>query len=64
MENGDRELLIRIDERMNSLGNDIKEMKGTLVSREEFDPVKKIVYGLVAIILMGVLTTALTFILR
>ncbi len=33
---------------------DIKEIKGEYISRAEFDPVKKIVYGLVSLILVAV----------
>ncbi len=59
--NGDRELrdaVIRIDEH---LGN-IDERIGTFVTRPEFDPVKRIVYGAVALVLVGFMTTLIALV--
>ena len=39
----------------------MKEEMKTHVRREEFEPVKKIVYGAVGIILIGALSAVLTF---
>lgn len=60
------QLLHRIDERTNTLNTKVNEIKGELhdlrtvidakyVTREEFLPVRNIIYGLVGMILMGVL---------
>jgi len=50
-------LLGRIDERTKSLEKDIKEISAKLdrdyVSRDEFAPIKRIVYGMVSIILVA-----------
>ena len=42
----------------------VKEDKSGYVSREEFDPIKKIVYGLVGLILTGVIGALMTLLLR
>lgn len=69
------ELLIRIDERVEDAKEDraqIKEsisgmekvMKEGYVRKEEFEPIKKVVYGLVALILGGVGTGFMALILQ
>jgi hypothetical protein len=42
----------------------IDRMCGTYLTRIEFDPVKKVVYGLVALILVAVVGSLLAFILE
>ena len=53
----DRELLIRIDERTKITKTKVEGMEKTMregyITKEEFDPIKKIVYGLVGLILLG-----------
>jgi hypothetical protein len=65
----DRDLLIRIDERVDRLIEDIRELKTSFVTQEEhndlkkevatkvsqvdYDPVKRIVYGAVALALVS-----------
>lgn len=60
------QLLHRIDERTNVLNTKINEVKGELhdlramidnkyVSRDEFTPVKNIVYGMVSMLLAAIL---------
>lgn len=45
--------------------SDVKSMvQNRLVTREEFEPVKKVVYGLVSVILLTVAGAALTFLVR
>lgn len=52
MENN--ELLARIDERVSAMANDVTEIKTTLsmdyVTKEQFKPVRNIVYGVVSLI--------------
>jgi len=68
-------LLHRIDERMSLLveklaeiGKDMDKMQRQLaqdfVSREEFAPVKSIVYGIVTAMFIGVLTALGTLVLK
>ena len=40
------------------------KMEANYVTREEFDPVKKIVYGLVSIILVAVVGALITLVIR
>ena len=50
-------LLARIDERTKNLEKELKEISEKLdkdyVSRDEFAPIKKIVYGMVGVILLA-----------
>lgn len=44
---------------------EVKHMlKGSYIRREEFDPIKKLVYGLVSIILTGVVGALLALIIQ
>ena len=44
---------------------DIKErLEKSYVTREEFDPIKKLVYGIVGLVLTGVVGALLTLIIR
>ena len=56
---GSEELLIRIDERTKTMADELKDVKGSMVSRPEFTPVKLIAYGLVALVLTAVLTAVI-----
>lgn len=49
------EALIRIDERTRSISEEIKEVKSILVTKTEFQPVRMLVYGLVALIMTTVI---------
>jgi hypothetical protein len=52
----DRELLIRLDERTQSIADDVAEMKGnaaSFVTHTEFAPVRALVFGAVALILVA-----------
>lgn len=54
-----RELLIRIDERTKNLVGrfeDFEKSQIRFVSRDEFDPIKKVVYGMVSLVLVAVVT--------
>lgn len=53
---GSEELLIRIDERTQTMAKELSSVKTDMVSRPEFAPVKAITYGLVALVLVAVLT--------
>lgn len=52
--NARNELLVRIDERTQQLMNTITAFNNNFVRKEEFEPVKKVVYGLVAVVLVAV----------
>ena len=44
---------------------DVKErLEKSYVTREEFDPIKKLVYGIVGLVLTGVVGALLTLIIR
>lgn len=51
-------LLARLLEKMEHVEQDVRDIKGALerryVTREEFDPIKNIVYGGVAVVLIAV----------
>lgn len=53
---------------INYIKKDVAEIKDTLaknyVSREEFEPVKRIVYGLVGLILVSVMVAILALIIQ
>lgn len=57
-----------IDTKLDDATEDIKEIKQLVqqdyVTKSEFDPVKKIVYGLVALILTGVIVALISLVLR
>ena len=61
-------LLARIDERTATLSRDVEEIKRTIasnyVTRQEFQPVRAIAYGLVAIISTGVVLGLIALLLR
>jgi len=44
--------------------DDIKDLKGNYVTKDRFDPVEKVVYGLVALILLAVVGTVITLVLN
>ena len=50
----DHDLIVRIDERTAALGVTMEDVKKNYVTKEEFNPVKKLIYGLVALVLSGV----------
>ncbi len=59
-----KELLIRIDERTMGILSEMNSIKNGYVRKEEFNPVQKIVYGLVGVILISVMGGILAIILR
>lgn len=54
--------------KVDSIQEDIKDIKavlrGSYVTQDQFSPVKLIVYGLVALVLLSVIGTMLTIVLR
>ena len=59
----DRDLLIRIDERTKQLTFRFEEAKRSFVRKEDFEPVKRIVYGMVGIILAVVITALVALVI-
>lgn len=41
-----------------------KELVGSMISKDEFDPVKKVVYGMVALVLLGVATALIALVIK
>lgn len=58
------ELLIRLDERTAAIIADIAELKKSMVPMTTFKPVQAVVFGMVALIMAGVLTGLLSLLLR
>ncbi len=54
--------------KIDNLKDDIAELKEKintqLVTKDEFDPIKKVVYGLVSLILVGVIGAILALVIR
>ena len=57
---GDHDLLVRIDERTQTMSASM----GTFVTRREFLPVKSIVYGMVGLILASVIVALITLVIQ
>ena len=66
---------LALSEKLTKLGVDmdyvkdgVREIKDTIkrdyITRNEFEPIKKIVYGLVSLILMGVVTAVLALVIK
>lgn len=63
MEEKDRtELLIRLDERTNNIWNHMQNYEKNYVTKKEFWPVKSIVYGGAAVVLVGVMTAVVSIV--
>lgn len=64
----DNNLLIRIDERLKGLSLQVSEMKNNMddkfVTKSEFEPIKKLSYGLISIILIAVFGAILTLVIK
>lgn len=58
------ELLIRVDERTKLIIEEMKTLKNSYVRKEEFEPVKRLVYGLVGLILISVVGSIIALVLR
>lgn len=65
---GNQELLARVDERTQTLQQDLIALKLKLeknyVNQQEFFPVKRLVYGAIALILTGVFGGLLALVIR
>ena len=60
-------LLIRLDERTKRIAADTKELDEKFdkyVTQKEFSPVQKIVYGLIALIVVAVVSTWIAIVVR
>jgi hypothetical protein len=55
-----RDIVIRLDERTARMEADMKSLRDTVVTQPEFKPIRLIVYGLVAILLTGVVGAMLS----
>lgn len=55
-------ILARLDERLKHVQSDVAEIKATTVTREEFEPTKRVVYGMVSVTLLAVVTALLTLV--
>ena len=61
-------ILARIDERTKALIKDVADIKQTLqnkyVTQDEFQPIKKAVYGFIAVVLVLVITAFVALIIK
>lgn len=46
------------------ISEDIKEIRENMINKDQFSPVQKVVYGLVAVLLLGVIGAVLAMVLR
>ena len=60
----DRELLARIDERTLQMQKDFEAFKATIVTQDEFKPIKSIVYGVVGLIMLSVFGALIAIVVR
>ena len=60
----DHDLLIRIDEKVKIIIDEMDSMKSNYVTKEEFTPVKKLVYGQAAIVLVAVVSALASVIIK
>lgn len=58
------EILARLDERTNFLVQQILEIKNNFVTKNEFNPVRNIVYGFTGLILLSVLGALITLAIK
>jgi hypothetical protein len=68
MANGKKVSLDRLDEKVNNIKETVTKIDIRLekdyITKDEFDPIKKIVYGTVAILLTGVIVALLALVIR
>lgn len=64
MDEANGRLLSRIDERTANIEKQLKRMADEKVGREEFLPVRNLVYGLAGTLLVGVVVTLLSVIME
>ena len=61
------ELLIRIDERTGRLQAELKQLGDKIstyyVRKEEFEPIKRLIFGLVAVVLMAIVAAVLRIVI-
>lgn len=60
----DHDLLIELKTLQQVLINEVKDLKASFVTKDEFNPVKRIVYTLVGTVLIGVVSGILAFVLN
>lgn len=58
-----QELMARLDERTTAIQQELKELRGSVVTQQEFKPVRMVVYGLIGIILTSVMGGILAIVL-
>lgn len=63
-DNTDRELLIRLDERLKAIESNLLHMRTNYVTQIEFRPIRLIVYGTAGIILTGVMGAIVALVLQ
>ena len=62
--NGLKVMIARLDERVQAMQRDLGEMRDECVTKAEFRPVQKIVYGLVGTATLALLIALLSLVLR
>lgn len=59
-----KELLARIDERTNFMISEIQDIKKNYITRSEFTPIQKAVYGTVSLLLTAIIIALVALVLR
>jgi len=59
----DHDLLIQINTKLESALIEIRSFKEEYVTQKEFSPIKSIVYGMVSVILLGVISALVALVL-
>lgn len=64
MEANDHDLLVRIDERTTGMHSTLSSIPTIYVTKQEFTPVKKIVYGVVGLMCIAVIGSLLSLVIK
>ena len=59
-----KEILARIDERVSHIWDKIENLEEDFVHKHEFEPIKKAVYGVVALILTTVILAVVGLVIK
>lgn len=59
-----QELLARLDERTTVIQNEVKELRGQVITKAEFQPVRMITFGLIGLLVTGVVGAMLALVIN
>lgn len=60
----ERDMLIRALQKIDHLQATIDDMKAEMVTKARFEPIEKLVYGLVGLVLAGVVTALIALVIN